>query len=584
MQLKHSGNDTAAEVKNASDIVEILGNYIELRPAGYGRFKALCPFHQEKTPSFHVSRDKQSYFCFGCEKNGDVYTFLQEMDGISFREALQILADKAGIQLPEYRSGGTNDDLRKRLIELGTFARKLYQEQLTAPAQDNAGRDYLATRKLSATTVESFGLGYVPDAWQTLADAAREKGFTEKHLLAAGLAKQGERGGVYDHFRNRLMFPIRDTSGNVVAFGGRALGDEAAKYINSPESDLYKKSHVLYGLYEGRNALRSAKTALLVEGYFDLLRCVDSGIEHVVATCGTALTPDQATLLKRYVDEVVVVYDGDAAGVRAALRSISILTTAGLTVRALVLPDDQDPDDYILERGKEAFLRCVEEAPGFVQFYVQMNGDRTTSIEGRTALAKELFDIVRGMVDTMRQDEYVKVIAKELDLDEHRCREQFHRSGQERLPFERDRDETRGPKIEINRYDRDFIACLMRNPEYLSRTEAALKGMLLPPLPVWEVMEVLIKHTDSDPLGRLESEAARQLYCAAATADETWGDEGQKMVDERIAKFQKDALIRKRDSIRDAIRHALDANDKERANALTLEKIEIDKQIENVTI
>ena len=197
LQLKHSGDDTAAEIKNTTDIVEIVGNYIELKPAGHARFKALCPFHREKTPSFHVSRDKQSFFCFGCEKGGDVYTFLQEIDGITFREALQLLADKAGIQLPEYRSGGSdNNDLRKQLIELGKFARKLYQAQLNTPSQDNAGRAYLATRRLTANTIESFGLGYVPEAWQTLADAARAEGFNDKVLLASGLAKQGQRSGM----------------------------------------------------------------------------------------------------------------------------------------------------------------------------------------------------------------------------------------------------------------------------------------------------------------------------------------------------------------------------------------------------
>ena len=583
--MKHSGNDTAREVKNATDIVEVIRNYIELKPAGHARFKALCPFHQEKTPSFSVSADKQSYFCFGCEKSGDVYTFLQEIDGISFREALQLLADKAGIQLPEYRSGdGNSDDLRKRLIELGKFARKLYQAQLNTPSQDNAGRAYLATRQLTADTIESFGLGYVPEAWQTLADAARAEGFNDKVLLAYGLVKEGRRGGVYDHFRNRLMFPIRDTSGNVVAFGGRALGDDNAKYINSPETDLYKKSHVLYGLYEGRNALRKEKSAFLVEGYFDLLRLVDSGFENVVATCGTALTPGQANLIKRYVEEVVVVYDGDSAGIRAALRSIGILTSAGLTVRALVLPDGQDPDDFVLNSGVEAFRTIAQEAPGFIEFYVRMNADRCDSIEGRTAVAKEIFDIVRDMADPMRQDEYVKVIAKELRLDEHRCREQFQRGDTTRPAYSQREPDTETITIEINKYDRDFVACLMRNPEWLKRTADALRGMTLPALPIWEVMEVLIKHSDSDPLGLLESETARQLYCAAANAEKTWGDEGLKMVDERIADFRKTWLIQKREELREAIYAAQQSNDKERTEALVLEKFGIDQQIQNVKV
>jgi DNA primase len=582
--LNHSGNDTAAEVKNATNIVEVIGNYIELKPAGHARYKALCPFHQEKTPSFHVSGEKQSYFCFGCEKSGDVYTFLQDLEGHSFREALQILADKAGIQLPEYRGGGNSDnDLRKQLIELGKLAKQIYQSQLNEPSQDNEGQSYLATRHLTAKTVESYGLGYVPEAWQTLTDAARAKQFDEKTLIASGLAKQGQRGGVYDHFRNRLMFPIRDTSGNIAAFGGRALGDDNAKYINSPETALYKKSHVLYGLYESRNALRAAKSTFLVEGYFDLLRCVDSGIENVVATCGTALTPGQANLIKRYVEEVIVVYDGDTAGIRAAIRSISILTAAGLTVRAMVLPDGQDPDDYILESGAESFKQLAKEAPGFIEFYVRMNADRRESIEGRTAVAKELFDIVRGMSDPMRQDEYIKVVAKELRIDEHRCREQFQRGDSERPAYaQQQNDETDAPIIEINKYDRDFIACVMQTPELLTKTAEALRGLKLPTLPIWEVMRALIKHSDSDPLAQLENEPARRLYCAAANAEDTWGDSGLMMVQERIAEFTKTSLIRKRNDLQQAIYAAQESNNKEKMKTLVLEKMELDKKIQDL--
>lgn len=586
--MKHSGSDTARDVKdavkNAIDIVEIVRGYIELRPSGHGQFKGLCPFHQEKTPSFSVGTDRQSYYCFGCEKHGDVFNFLQEMDGIGFREALQILADKAGIQLPVYKSGSSNDDMRKQLIGMGKFALELYRSELNRANGENPGGEYLATRRLSPETVESFGLGYVPEAWTTFVDAARKKGFNEKELLASGLAKQRDRGGVYDHFVNRLMFPIRDASGNVAAFGGRALGDSPAKYINSPETDLYKKSRVLYGLYEARDALREAKSAFLVEGYFDLLRLVDAGFKNVVATCGTALTDGQATLLKRYVDEVTVLYDGDTAGIRAALRSIGILTSAGLAVRALVLPDGQDPDDYILDLGADTFREFAANAPGFVEFYVQTKSDQLNTIEGRTAIAKELFDIVRGMDDPIRQDEYVKLIAQELKLDEHRCREQFQRGENERPAYARHEEDEAVHQIEVNRYDRDFVACLMQNPECLDRAAAALKGNMLPALPIWEVAEVLIKHEDSDPLGRLESERARQLYCAAAAADNTWGDNGLLMVEEQIVKFRKTSLIQKRDGLQQAIHVALESNDKDRAANLVREKIGIDQQIQNVSL
>lgn len=582
-QLQPSRDDIKDQVKNATDIVDIIGSYIELKPAGHARLKALCPFHQEKTPSFTVNRDKQSYFCFGCEKGGDVFTFLMDIDGHTFPEALQLLADKASIQLPEYKGGGNRDtNLRKELVDLGAFARKLYREELNRNHRNNPGYAYLANRKLSDATVESFGLGYVPDQWRTLTDAARGRGIHDKTLLESGLAKSGDRGGIYDHFRNRLMFPIRDTAGNVAAFGGRALGDEPAKYINSPETALYKKSNVLYGLFEGRDALREKKSGFLVEGYFDLLRLVDAGIENVVATCGTALTPGQAKLLKRYVDEVVVVYDGDAAGVRAAVRSIDILVNAGLSVRAMVLPDGQDPDDFVLEQGADAFLKMAKEAPGFVAFYVRMNADKSRTIEGRNQVAQELFDIVRNVTDPIRQDEYIKLIAHELRLDEFRCREQFQRSGRDKgfAPKAPERSEKNTSPINV--FDRDFVACLMQNPEWLEDVRAGLEATGPMDDPLWDVLEALTTDAGRDPLGRIERPAARQLYLAASAADDTWGNQGRVMVDERLAQFKRNALKAESERVKEAMYRAQEENNRDEADRLALEKIRIDQQIQQI--
>ncbi|MDK1020824.1 MAG: DNA primase, partial [Candidatus Hydrogenedentes bacterium] len=357
---KASNRDLVSEVKAAIDIVEVVSGYLDLKPAGSGRFKALCPFHNEKTPSFHVNRDRQTFHCFGCDKGGDVFTFLEDIEGIDFREVLQNLAERAGIRLDAY-AGPNKEAARERteLLKLQSFAARLYRATLVDEVAGRAGREYVRARGLSDETAERFGLGYVAEGWQRLTDAARTEGYRDVALEGSGLAKRGQRG-LYDHFRNRLMFPIRDVSSKVVAFGGRALGDDKAKYINSPESPVYRKSRVLYGLYEAREALRREKEAIVVEGYFDLLRCVDSGIENVVATCGTALTAEQAGLLKRYVSSVLVVFDGDEAGKRAALRSVGILVAAGLSVRALAPPEGLDPDDYLGKYGTEAFRQLAD--------------------------------------------------------------------------------------------------------------------------------------------------------------------------------------------------------------------------------
>ena len=579
---KASNTDIVPQVKAAVDIVEFIGGYLDLKPAGGGRFKALCPFHSEKTPSFHVSRDRQTFHCFGCDKGGDVFTFLQDIEGIGFREALQNLADRAGIQLSAYTGADKEaDSERTELFKLQSFAAKFYLENLEDENSGAPGRTYLATRGLSRETVIRFGLGYIPEAWNAITDAARSKGFRTGPLERSGLAKQGQHG-LYDHMRNRLIFPIREVSGKVVAFGGRTLGDDRAKYINSPESPVYKKSRVLYGLYETREALRQAKEAIVVEGYFDLLRCVDSGIENVVATCGTALTAQQAGLLKRYVSNVLVVYDGDEAGKRAALRSIGILVAAGLSVRAMVPPDGQDPDDYIRDHGPEAFRQMASEAPDFVQFYVRMSDDRTGTIEGRSEVAKELFAVLRDIDDLVRREEYLKLLARELSLDPHRCREEFEKF----LRGEAERSNRELPEPEaipaINDHDREFVGILLSDEKLLEDVVAALRPLGLTPTPLLEVVEAVSAHPIAQVPQHLASDAAKRLFSAGASGEETWGERGADLTRERIFRFEKDALTEERGRIKEEKYRAQRANDDDRATELAMKEIELSSRLDKL--
>ena len=330
MSVAATGRDNVSEVKHASDIVDVVGRYLDLKPAGAGRYKALCPFHREKTPSFHVNRDRQIFHCFGCGKGGDVLTFLQEIDGVTFREALEQLADRAGIKLAAFSGRDARDaDERPALFQAMSFATKHYRQQLAASVPAQA---YLAQRATPEALIEKFEVGFAPDGWNHLRDAAQRAGMKEPTLDAAGLATRGTRG-LYDRFRNRVMFPIRDVSGKVVAFGGRTLGDDPAKYINSPESPIYRKGKVLYGLFEARETIRERGEAVLVEGYFDVLRCFEAGVTNAVAPCGTALTDEQARTIRRYAGSVVVVFDGDE-------RATSLLVAAqgvGAVVGAFTL-------------------------------------------------------------------------------------------------------------------------------------------------------------------------------------------------------------------------------------------------------
>lgn len=526
--MSRFGAEVKTQVLAAVDIVDIIGASLHLQPAGPGRLRALCPFHAEKTPSFVVNRARQTFHCFGCNKGGDAYTFLMEHEGLSFVEALRKLADKGGVRLPAMSERDDKQEfLRQQLLEFGKFASAHFRENLESPLSGAQGRQYLKTRQLNLETVRRFGLGYAPEGWSNLLDAARKKGVKEAALEGSGLFKRGDSGGMYDFFRNRLMFPIRDTSGNVVAFGGRDLsGDNPAKYINSPETAVYKKSRVLYGLSESRDALRTKQQGLLVEGYFDLLRCFDAGIENVVASCGTALTEDQATLLKRYVPEVVIVYDGDTAGVKAALKATGILVRAGLTVKAMALPGGQDPDDFIKASGGAAFQELVQAAPDFVTYYATMSGDRTSSIEGRTEVAHEIFEMLVEIDDAVRLDEYLKRTAQALGLNAHACRTEFEKyrrndrkAAGSAATKSGERTEAVAPGPSWHQDDLLFLAALMEKEALLEQARAKLAGVDLPESAMCSVLESLLKGSANGHADPLWAEEAGRLYAAAACAE-----------------------------------------------------------------
>lgn len=574
-----------AQVLAATDIVELIGASLELKPAGAGRFKALCPFHHEKTPSFSVSRDRQTFYCFGCEKGGDALSWVMEHEGLPFPEALRKLADRAGIQLPAPTERDNKEDyLRRQLIELNSFAAGFYSGLLNDGLKGAKGRQYLKTRQLKEETIKRFGLGFAPEGWSNLLDAARAKGFKDAVLDASGLVKRGERGAFYDTFRDRLMVPIRDVSGNVVAFGGRDLGGESqAKYINSPETIIYKKGRVLYGLYDAREALRREKRAILVEGYFDLMRCFDAGVGNVIASCGTALTAEQANLVRRYVPEVIVLFDGDAAGVRAALRGIAILTSAGLTVRALTLPDAKDPDDYIRDRGVESFRALLDAAQDFVTFYVRMNQDRLETIEGRTDVAKEVFTIVQSLGDALRTDEYLKRAARELQLDEWSVRREYQSQLQRRdatvsvsaarLP--------EPPRAKFTMDDTDFIAALLSGDELRARVREKLSGIMLKPGPLAEVLIALLNNNDGEAHGPFENPDAGRLYAAAANRHLD-PELGVEIVEKRLTSLRREALLDEDASVVEQIRDAKNRGDLTTEAELALRRVGIRQEIDRL--
>ncbi len=576
--------ETIAQIVAANDIVDVIGGYVDLKPAGVNRYKALSPFSNEKTPSFMVSRDRQMYHCFSSGQGGDIISFIMQYEGLSFNEALQKLADRVGMKL---EASGTEDDrkayLRRRVLEINTFAAKFYRRCLLEPTAGASGRAYLKKRGLQDKIESRFELGLAPDGWSHFYEAAAKQQFRDSEIMASGLARKGDRS-VYDFFRNRIIVPIRDVSGNVVAFGGRDLGDSPAKYINSPETPAYKKSRVLYGLYEARDAMRRSAQAILVEGYFDLMRCFDVGIENVVATCGTALTSQQAMLIKRYVPEVVVIYDGDDAGVRAAIKSIGILTAAGLTVRAMTPPDGKDPDDYICDAGADAFRQQVANAPDFVSFYILMNEERKQTIEGRTDIAHELFAIIRTLDEPIRIDQYLQHIAGALDIHLWDCKRDFERFCKTKRPVSAVQLQDDAKTASANKFrkdDIDFIASLMAFPEFrrtfMHETENIASE---------EVVFVLANRVCQTEMHLsphdLDDSREQALFSAAVNVETPEHATAHTIVSQRIADFKKVAYTRELAQIQESLRQAAKDKDASRTASLAEKNAELKMLLEKM--
>jgi len=350
------------QIREATNIIELVGEHVALKAAG-SNHKGLCPFHNEKTPSFHVSPSKQIFKCFGCGAGGDVFKFVQLREGVSFSEARTMLAERAGIRLDARRPASSDGPDRRQLARVNNWAAEYFRKRLTESTAGELARQYLQQRQITPETAERFGLGYADDRWDGLLSTAAGQSISVKLLLAAGLVRaRGEGGGHYDAFRHRLMFPIRDASDRVIGFGGRALGDDPAKYINSAETALFEKGQNLYGLDQARQAIAEQGHAILVEGYTDCLMAHQHGLRHVVATLGTALTERQVQVLRRFAERVTVVFDSDEAGQRAADRAIELFLTQQLAVRLARVPEGKDPCDFLLTQGREGFEALLGEA------------------------------------------------------------------------------------------------------------------------------------------------------------------------------------------------------------------------------
>jgi DNA primase len=450
----HISQDVIEEIRRRNDIVEVISEYLPLKGSG-GNYKALCPFHSEKTPSFTVTRQKQIFHCFGCGVGGNVFHFIMKYEHMSFPEAVVSLAKRGGVPLPKSRSHAASSPLeahKEQLYGMNEMAAEYFHKLLLNTSRGEKARTYLHKRGIDTRSIERFKIGYAQAAWDGLLRYGAERGFQPQMLAEVGLVKARDDGrGFYDRFRDRLMFPICNVMGRVVAVGGRLLEPlpEAPKYLNSPETAIYKKGALLYGLHLAKQPIRAEGRVLIVEGYLDLISLFQAGIEHVVATLGTALTQSHVQLLKAYAKEAVLVFDGDAAGRSAALRGkeyflqghvryflpsahVSALKGAlegDLHAKVVLLPQGHDPDTFVQAEGRDALLAKVREAQPFIEFLLdaEAEGHDLTAVQGKLAYIRKLLPLIVNLANQVERTEYLSELVKRTGIAPSALADELHK-------------------------------------------------------------------------------------------------------------------------------------------------------------
>lgn len=458
-------------VRNAGDLVQFVSDYVPLKKTGR-RWSGLCPFHQEKTPSFSVDPERQLFYCFGCQAGGDLFRFVELYEKVDFAEAVRTLARRWGVPIPERGADPARSDLHDRLRRIAGEAQTFFLARLVDRRAGASAREYLARRGIGDEVREKLGIGYAPDSWNALLDHLRGRDFHPLDVRHAGLTVESNKQGRpdYDRFRNRLMFPIRDARGRTVAFGGRALGDDEPKYINSPETPIYHKGDHLYGLDLAREAVRNEGFAIVVEGYVDLAAVLGAGLDNAVASLGTAFTSAQARLLARYTNRVVFSYDGDAAGAAATTRSLDLLLGRGFDVRVAELPGKSDPDDFVRERGADEYARLVRTAPEYLTFLIRREvGSRDTSrIEEQVAALNAVLPHIARLEVAVERASWAGRLADALGVDDDLVLQEVRKAVRAGASHVRERVEGRRPLREA---EARLVSELLRSGE--QRAQAA---------------------------------------------------------------------------------------------------------------
>jgi DNA primase len=585
----------ADDVKNQADILRIVSDYVSLKRRG-ANYIACCPFHSEKTPSFSVNPGKGIYKCFGCSAGGSVFDFVMRIEGCAFPEALRIVAEKSGIPLPvvnETEDHKKAEHNREVVLRLNELAAQFFEQQLLEGESGKSARDYIEARGISEATRKLFRLGYAPDSWDSLINHLREQGASTDELDLSGLAVLKDQGGFYDRFRNRVMFPIVDSQGRVIAFGGRVMGEGEPKYLNSPETAIYTKGRHLYGLSFAKNEIRNRGFVILVEGYLDCMMPYQEGVHNIVASLGTALTDNQVRLLRRYMDkpQIIVNFDTDSAGQAATMRSIEMLMTEGFKINVLQLPAGKDPDEFVRTHGAAAFVDLFKTTQPYLDYVVERTLSDVDMMRpaGKVEAINRILPHLARLPDKVVRADYAEQIANRLRVDSRVIRDEMKRVAV-------NRQQSLDPKRvraaqETTQGERQLLELMLANPDVRQAMLSTLIEEDYSDLATAEIFTVLINlerqgiEPDFSNLSeRIEGEAEREFIPELMMSDLSWVgasdfDSLIKKATEALSSLRRKRFERRLEAIQIEIVQANNEADLERLNKLNQEKMEMKKKI-----
>ena len=576
------------DILNRVDIVEVVSGYIPLKRAGRN-FKALCPFHHEKTPSFMVSPDRQIYHCFGCNAGGNAFGFLMQYERLEFPEAVDILAKKAGVVLPQIQKEDAKTvSLYTQLYKINELVTLFYESTLNS-SDGIIAKNYLIKRGISQGTIKLFRLGFAPVKWDGLINHLRAKNISLTLLEKAGLVLAKEGGGYYDRFRNRIIFPILDIKSRPLGFGARVLDDTLPKYINSPETPVYTKGRNLYGLNLARDAIKELDYVVVVEGYLDSLMPYQEGLKNIVASLGTALTTEQARLIKRYTHNVTMVYDADDAGEMATLRTLDIFIEEGMNVKVVSLPEGLDPDSFVRKNGIQNFKDKINKAETLFDYKLRILKSRYSikEIEAKARIAFEMLPTINKFKNAVLKSEYIKRLAQDLNLEEDALLQELKKVKEDR-PYLDLNQVVQKKALNINPTEKLLIKLMLEERELISRIRMSLEPADFLDERISRIVSVMFDLMEqgknietSNLINYLNDNDTLQVICESTFLPEISAQNKDRVIDDCIQRLKSEKLKFKKQQLHDQIKTAQHLGDEEKLHRLMREFQHLTKKSES---